>query len=135
MTDGGNSFHGGGGFSPQPEIKSMLSQPAVSTKNLEQGNKKSAKKKQKPSGKQDAQRAIEQLRQKNNQELLNILEEEQRSEAERESKLREISDENERKRLEKIFGIERAKASERIVNASSEHERLLNKEMKRLGLL
>jgi hypothetical protein len=36
--------------------------------------------------------------------------------------------------LEKIFGIERAKASERIVNASNDHERVLNKEMKKLGL-
>jgi hypothetical protein len=34
-------------------------------------------------------------------------------------KLREVNDEAERKRLEKIFGIERARASERIVNASN----------------
>jgi hypothetical protein len=46
-----------------------------------------------------------------------------------------ITDENERKRLEKIFGIERAKASERIVNASSEHENKIQMEMKRLGLV
>lgn len=63
------------------------------------------------------------------------MEEEQRAEAEREAKLKEVTDENERNRLEKIFGIERAKASERIVNASTEHERILNKEMKRLGLV
>ena len=75
------------------------------------------------------------MRQKNNEELLSILEEEQRAEAEREAKLREVTEENERKRLEKIFGIERARASERIVNASAEHERALNSEMKRLGLL
>jgi len=50
-------------------------------------------------------------------------------------KLKEISDENERKRLEKIFGIERAKASERIVNASAEHERIIYAEMKSLGLI
>jgi hypothetical protein len=46
-----------------------------------------------------------------------------------------VADENERKRLEKIFGIERAKASERIVNASAEHERILNLEITRLGLV
>ena len=63
-----------------------------------------------------------------------ILEEEQRNEAERENQLRQITDENERKRLEKIFGIERAKASERIVNTSAMHEQKLYKEMKRLGL-
>ena len=48
--------------------------------------------------------------------------------------MREVIDENERKRLEKIFGIERAKASERIVNASTEHEVQLRAEMRRLGL-
>jgi hypothetical protein len=51
--------------------------------------------------------------------LLAILEEEQKKEGEREMKLREVNDEAERKRLEKIFGIERARASERIVNASN----------------
>lgn len=66
---------------------------------------------------------------------MGILEEEQRNDAEREDKLKEIQDENERKRLEKIFGIERAKASERIVNASNEHEKIVFAEMKRLGLV
>ena len=66
---------------------------------------------------------------------MRILEEEQRAEADREEKMKSVHDENERKRLEKIFGIERAKASERIVNASSDHEVLLNKEMQRLGYL
>jgi hypothetical protein len=46
-----------------------------------------------------------------------------------------VTDDNEKKRLEKIFGIERAKASERIVNASAEHERIIHQEMKRIGLI
>jgi hypothetical protein len=46
-----------------------------------------------------------------------------------------VTDESEKKRLEKIFGIERAKASERIVNASSEHERILHNGMQKLGLV
>lgn len=37
--------------------------------------------------------------------------------------------------MEKIFGIERARASERIVNASADHERILNREMQKLGLV
>jgi len=37
--------------------------------------------------------------------------------------------------LEKIFGIERAKASERIVAKSSEHERIVNEEMDKLGFI
>ena len=78
---------------------------------------------------------MEQIRQKHNQELLSILEEEQRNEADREGKLKQVTDEEERKRLEKIFGIERARASERIVNASAEHERILNREMQKLGLV
>ena len=65
---------------------------------------------------------MDELRQRNNAELLSILEEEQRNEGERDYKMREVADENERKRIEKIFGIERARASERIVNASTEHE-------------
>jgi len=59
------------------------------------------------------------MRQENNKQLLGILEEEQQKEAEREAKLRDITEEGERKRLEKIFGIERARASERIVNTST----------------
>lgn len=65
---------------------------------------------------------------------MSVLEQEQRNEGERENKLREVNNDEERKRLEKIFGIERAKASERIVNASAEHEKILNKEMQKLGL-
>ena len=78
---------------------------------------------------------IDAMRQKNNNQLLAILEEEQQKEAEREAKLREVTDEAERKRLEKIFGIERARASERIVNTSTQHEIELTKEMRRLGLM
>ena len=83
----------------------------------------------------EAIKRIEMMRQQNNNELLAILEEEQKEEAQREVKLREITDENERKRLEKIFGIERARASERIVNTSTQHEIDLQNEMKRLGLM
>ncbi len=67
----------------------------------------------------EANQRIEALRNQHNQELLGILEEEQRNEADREKKLHEVGDDNERVRLEKIFGIERAKASERIVKASA----------------
>jgi hypothetical protein len=71
---------------------------------------------------EEALKLVDQIRQRNNNELLAILEEEQRNEGDREAKLRQVRDENERKRLEKIFGIERARASERIVSASTEHE-------------
>jgi hypothetical protein len=45
-------------------------------------------------------------------------------------KLKDVTDENEKKRLEKIFGFERARASERIVNTSNEHEKLIYTQMK-----
>lgn len=83
---------------------------------------------------EEALKIVDELRQRNNIELLKILEDEQRAEAEREHKLLEVSDPSERNRLEKIFGIERAKASERIVKTSTEHEIQLGIEMKRLGL-
>lgn len=83
----------------------------------------------------EAIKRVEMMRQQNNNELLAILEEEQKEEAQREMKLREVTDENERKRLEKIFGIERARASERIVNTSTQHEIDLQNEMKRIGLM
>ena len=41
---------------------------------------------------------------------------------------------NEQRRLEKIFGIERAKASERIMRITEEHEAVLAKKMVELGL-
>jgi hypothetical protein len=41
----------------------------------------------------------------------------------------------ERKRLEKIYGVERARASERIINISEQHDRELKVEMGRLGIL
>lgn len=50
-------------------------------------------------------------------ELLSILEEEQEKEMEREEKLKKATPE-EQKKLENVFGIERAKASNRIVKMS-----------------
>ncbi len=47
-------------------------------------------------------------------ELLTLLEEEQKREQERENMLQEVKDPVERERLDKIFGIERAKAADSI---------------------
>jgi transcription antitermination factor NusA-like protein len=93
-----------------------VAEHGVSIKNQNSKAHKSAKK---STSKVEAQKQMDCLRQKHNQELLQILEEEQNNEAEREIKLKSVADEAERRRLEKIFGIERAKASERIVTASS----------------
>lgn len=66
--------------------------------------------------------ALEELRRKQNEELLQILEEEQRAEDEREATLAQVDDPSQRKRLEKIFGVERAKANDRIINITAQHE-------------
>lgn len=38
------------------------------------------------------------------------------------------------KRLEKIFGVERAKASERIISMSNKHDAMISADMSDLGI-
>lgn len=57
------------------------------------------------------------MRERLHKELLSVLEEEQAKEVEREERLNKASKE-EQKKLEEIFGIERAKASNRIIKMS-----------------
>jgi hypothetical protein len=52
----------------------------------------------------------------------------------RENQLKQTTDDLERRRLEKIFGIERAKASERIIATSDRHDNILRQEMAAHGL-
>ncbi len=61
---------------------------------------------------------VENLRMQQNHEMLLILEEEQANEANREVMMTKIMDAKEKKRLEKIFGMERAKAQTRIQELS-----------------
>jgi hypothetical protein len=60
------------------------------------------------------ERMVEDLKVKQNQEMLQILKEEEEKEAQRGEQLSKISNGEEKKRLEKIFGIERAKAQSKI---------------------
>lgn len=60
-----------------------------------------------------------------NLEMMQILEQESAAETIREMQLKQTSDVKEKNRLEKIFGVERAKASERIVSTSEKHEQIL----------
>lgn len=62
----------------------------------------------------EAIRLIEDLKVKQNQEMLKLLEHEQEEESEREVVMDNVEDQAEKKRLEKIFGMERAKAQARI---------------------
>jgi hypothetical protein len=70
----------------------------------------------------ESQQAINRRRNQLNMELMKILEQESTAETIREMQLRQTADEKERVRLEKIFGVERAKASERIVATSEKHD-------------
>jgi len=70
----------------------------------------------------EAKKMIENLKISQNHEMLLLLEEEQNNESEREAQLRTITDGQERKRLEKIFGMERAKAHARIQALADNHE-------------
>jgi len=81
-----------------------------------------------------AAQIVEELRRQQNEHLLGILEEEQANEAEREIILRDVQDSNDRERLERQFAIERAKASERIMRVTAEHEMVLASRISQLGL-
>ena len=70
-----------------------------------------------------------------NEDLLLILEQEQRNETEREMRLAQIRTADERQKMDHMFGIERARASERIMNITAEHEAVLANHMSELGLL
>ena len=54
-----------------------------------------------------------------------LLEQETAAETVREQQLRSTQDETERRRLDKIFGLERARASERIIATSDKHDNIL----------
>lgn len=56
-------------------------------------------------------------------------------ENEREMKIQEISNPQEAAMMEQQFGIERAKASQKIIDISNQHEQIILKEMRRLGLV
>jgi len=79
----------------------------------------------------DTSKEVEDLKMKQNAELLDLLNTEQKIEEEREKMLENVTDPEEKKRLERIFGIERAKASERIIKLSEKHEKALNDVNKR----
>ncbi|ETV95161.1 hypothetical protein, variant [Aphanomyces invadans] len=75
---------------------------------------------------------LEAFRRRQNQELLRVLEEEQAAEEQREVIMQQARDSSERSRLEKIFGLERSQASERIMRLTEEHEIMFNQHLTEL---
>jgi len=82
---------------------------------------------------EEAEKQIEELRKKQNKEFVAILTEEQMRESEREDKLKACKNENDRKTLDTQFGLERAKASQKIVSLSQRHEENLSALKKQTG--
>jgi hypothetical protein len=66
--------------------------------------------------------------------MQDLLDQEEKLEMDREQKLLNVSDKAEKKRLEKNFGIERAKASERIKNLAKKHKNSEQAFAEKLGL-
>ena len=56
---------------------------------------------------------------------MDILEEEQERENEREGLIQSVANPQEADELEKKFGAERAKASQRIIDSSAKHEKMI----------
>ena len=65
-------------------------------------------------GQKEAKKIVENLKIKQNHEMLMLLEEEQNNENERELRLQDIQDKKLREKYEKEFAVERAKAHARI---------------------
>ena len=78
----------------------------------------------------EAKKNVDSMRKKFNDELLQILEEEQANENKREEQLQNAKTQTEANELEKKFGLERARASQRILDVSEQHQKLLMMEMK-----
>ena len=78
---------------------------------------------------------IEKMRQRQTMHLLRVLEEEQQAEDRREKVLRGVKDPAEKRRLDKVFSVERAKASEKIVRITEDNELVLANKMAELGII
>ncbi|EQC41544.1 hypothetical protein SDRG_01506 [Saprolegnia diclina VS20] len=107
---------------PRHEAAAPSSPPPITSVPLEVSN-------------EDAVRdQLDQFRRRQNQELLHVLEEEQAAEEQREIILRNAADASERRRLERIFGVERNMASERIMRLTEEHEIMFTQRMADLNV-
>lgn len=93
-----------------------------------------SKKKKEPITPRSAMEEVEMLRRQQNAHLLSVLEEEQQAEAMREEKRKKVTLSGEKRRIDKLFGVERAKASERIMRITEAHEKELASKMAELNL-
>ena len=103
------------------------------TKNFSNENQGQSKLKTSKVSKEAAKQIISEKRAHLHRELLNVLESEQGKESEREQIFKNAT-ENEKVRLDKIFGIERAKASDKITKLSEKQNQELDSLIKKYGV-
>jgi len=70
---------------------------------------------------------LDDYRKKLNKQLLNLLTEEKKKDEEREKIFSQATNDNEKKRLNKIFSIERAQSSQKIAKFNEDMDVLLDK--------
>jgi Pyridoxal phosphate biosynthesis protein len=80
-------------------------------------------------------RKLEELREKNLKELKELLDTEEKIEMEREKTYQDTLVPEEKEKLDKFFGIERAKASKRIKSAAKKHKKAEKALAEKLGLI
>lgn len=107
---------------PPAKVSPKKSSPKKVHKKEASPKKESLQKKEESPKKDDTKEQaiseVKKLREKLSTELLAVLEFEQKQEDERDKKLIEQKTDEDKQKLEKLFGIERARASNRIVSMS-----------------
>jgi hypothetical protein len=78
---------------------------------------------------------VEQLRRRQNEYLMMVLEQEQQAEKNRELKLAKSANSDDRQRLEKEFALARSKASSRICTLTQDHELAISAKLAELNVL
>merc|ERR1711939_1291387 len=107
-------------LAPAPRSAQSRSQRSVSAHSVASEGKKRGRRQSRPMRsaaaqesltKDEAHHLVEELRRRQNEDLLLVLEQEQRNETDREIEIAKVTDTSERRRLEQMFGVERARAS------------------------
>jgi len=126
----GNSFHTLDPIVKKEEIKELPSktEPVQKTEKLTPHQPSEPKQKVLLSEK-DARRGLDELKAKQNQEMLRLLEEEHNKNNQRENKLQSITDAQEKKRYEKTCLLEKDKSNQKIRQFTDTHNEAIRQYM------
>jgi len=103
-----------------------VQQPLQSQQFFEQGMKNLTEK--------EARKALDELKMKQNQEMLRLLEEEHNRENQREARLKDITDLAERKKYEKSMAADRGKSHSRVQQLSEAHQSMVRQFMSKYNM-